>query len=244
MADVLYISGCLYGIGISFGITLVTAVWYHMARGWGKNDRRHISQKFPYFLAMFNVAYYIVKIFQLNGINNDCGTQESFSVFLYLGSLTILFTFFIIRYWEVYGWNLRLWPVVIAVIIFAISIPVSIASNVTTLTGGACSVYHPPISALMPSITSFFISAAITMMFLEPIFATSKFSLGKRFFYFFLFFFFFLIFIYFFNILPLKLRIDFFFLSPVNHLLSGKHEISWKNSFYHKFLCYGIYCFL
>jgi len=179
MADVLYISGCLYGIGICFGITLVTAISYHIARGWGKSDRRHWSQYFLYVLVLFDIAYFIVKIFQLNGVNNDCGTQEALSVFFYLGSLTIFFVFLVIRYWQTYGWSLRLWPIIIGILIFAISIPVSITSNVTILEAGVCSVYHPDISALMPSISCFFISTAITMLFLEPILAAARFNFGK-----------------------------------------------------------------
>ncbi|KAJ3078529.1 hypothetical protein HK102_004428 [Quaeritorhiza haematococci] len=180
-ADLLYVSGVLYGVGISFGITLCSAVAYHFLKGWGPNDAKHVSQKVPYFIALVDVMYYVVKLFQMNGINNDCGTHETLSVTFYLGSLTLLFVFYIVRYREMYGTDkIRLGLLSISTLAFATAIPISVASNVTTYQDGVCAVYHPPISSYLPTITAFITSVLNIIFFMEPLVRAVSFNLSRR----------------------------------------------------------------
>lgn len=172
-AEILYTSGVLYGVGLCFGITLCTLIFFYHCSGGSKKltlDRNNMSFKMVYLMGLIDIMYYQVKVPQLNGVNNDCGTQEALSVLFYLGSNLVLYVFYLIRYTEVYGW--RPWvivPGILLITIFFIAIPVSIASNQTLLVGGGCAVYHPPISALLPSITCFVISVYNMVLFLQPL---------------------------------------------------------------------------
>lgn len=181
-ATMLYVSGVLYGVGTAFGITLATCVLFYSLIGVGRASwTKNLSLKLIYVMAVFDIIYYHVKIAQLNGINNDCGTQEALSVFFYLGSNCVLYFFFITRYIEVYGWKpMVLTPVLVLIGVFMVSIPVSIASNVTLIENGVCSVYHPPISALLPSTTCFVISVYLLTLFLYPLLKSQGFNLNEN----------------------------------------------------------------
>jgi hypothetical protein len=164
--QLLYVSGVLYGVGICFGITLCFLILFLVKHA----KKRNVSTRLIYLMAVVDMMYYHVKIPQLNGVNNDCGTQEALSVLFYLGSNLILYIFYVYRYVEVYEWNAkRLIPVIILIGVFATAIPVSIFSNVTTITKGVCTVRHPPISAYFPSATCFVISGYMMVLFLLPL---------------------------------------------------------------------------
>lgn len=184
MTSVLYVTGVLYGVGLSFGIVLCTLIAFHISVARSKMTfslRDGTSLKLVWFMGLFNIAYFVVKFFQMNGINNDCGTQEALSVAFYLGSNLILYLFYVSRYIEVYGWKANvLVPVLVLILVFAAAIPVSILSNVTLIKGGTCEVYHPPISALFPSITCFIISAYMMALFLYPLFQSINFTSDAR----------------------------------------------------------------
>lgn len=182
MSDaVLYVSGVLNGVGVAFGVTISCAFAFYMLIGFGELGLKQISKKLILLLAIFDIIYYQIKVPQMNGVNNDCGTQEALSVFFYLGANVILYLFFLARYCEVYNWANYLWPVAVLIVVFAISIPISIVSNVTTIApDGSCGVYHPPISAYMPSSLCFAISVYMLALFLTPLLSTAQFKLSPK----------------------------------------------------------------
>ena len=177
----LYVSGVLNGVGVTFGVTISCAFAFSKLVGFGSFGFTQISKKLILLLAIFDITYFQIKVPQMNGINQDCGTQEALSVFFYLGSNVILYSFFLARYCEVYRWANYLWPVVVLVLAFASSIPISIVSNVTTIApDGSCGVYHPPVSAYMPSALCFAISVYMLALFITPLLSTEQFKLNAK----------------------------------------------------------------
>jgi hypothetical protein len=171
----LYVSGVLNGIGVACGVTLCYAFFFFLLVGFGPLSlSSQIPKKLILLLAIFDVTYFQIKLPQMNSVNNDCGTQEALSVFFYLGSHVLLYIFFVARYCEVYDWDKYLWPVIALIVGFAVSIPISIKNNVTLVAeDGSCAVFHPPISAYLPSTLCFAISVYMLALFVAPLLSTT-----------------------------------------------------------------------
>ncbi|KAI8813037.1 hypothetical protein BJ742DRAFT_518818 [Cladochytrium replicatum] len=163
--------GLLSGCGIATGLTIAMHVWFHIKCGreklWGA---RNHSIRQIYVVAILNILYYVIKFLQIDGTNGNCGLYEVLSIIFYFGCHTVLYAFFISRYWEVYGWeNKKLIPAVVLLVAFVAAIPAYINNNKVAIIDGKCTVYHPPLSALIPAILTFVISVYLLALFLIPL---------------------------------------------------------------------------
>ncbi|KAL1914870.1 uncharacterized protein VTP21DRAFT_7786 [Calcarisporiella thermophila] len=173
--DDLYRPLACYGVGLS--VATVIASMAALLTG-STHTLRKWTPVLLYSLGITDIVYGQIKVMQLNSHGLSCVLIESMSVLFYIGASVIQYMFLLARYIEVYGFHDNKKRVILALILnlaYTACIPVSMSMNRTTRNEatGECEVFHPPVSAYMPTAIGILTSAYMTGIFVGPL-------LGRR----------------------------------------------------------------
>jgi len=160
-----------YGVGLCVGVVLMFFLAVYFTQGFGVPRKRCVNML--YLVGILDIGYSILKIFQLDGIGN-CGIVEDFSVLIYIGVNFASQVYLVWRFVDVYGYETRLNQVkagvgLLLAFVFFLAAPISMANNKTSYANNACSVNHPEISSIYPTVTVFIVSAYLLFIFLHPL---------------------------------------------------------------------------
>lgn len=162
---------CTFGLGACLGVILMLGGSFALFRPRKKNAYT-MSAVCVLMVVILDVCYCILKLMQLNHPQipeYGCVALEEYSVVLFLSSHCCMYSFYILRYKEVYGVCKMLLVMVLLVVVNLVAIPVSLTTNEIILgDDGGCIIKHRQVSYYYPMIIAVLVNVTMTTLFVKP----------------------------------------------------------------------------